>query len=308
MSGLIAVALFASVVASTDWRSFVAMVGSLSWVWLAAATGCFVLEGLAAAARIQMFTPGDNRYSTCLRVNAWYVLALIGLPARLGEVAGVFLFKKYLAQASGPAAVNVIAQRLMDVAVLGTAFFISGLFLSRIAGDGLVAVIVLLVVGASVAGLRYLPQLLAIIARLMLHFFGRRQLMAVLRALLGARIWYRRRITLGRLIRGIAATLVRWLANFAGLVCILTAMELQLSGPELWVAAVSYNLLNIVPLHTVGGIGITDAGIAALLVWYGVPVATAAAASLLIRGAIIAFIVIFCGTILLLSRPSSRVT
>ena len=55
----------------------------------------------ATAARIRICTEGPPRFSAALKTNAWYVLFLIILPARLGEAAAVLLFRRFLGQNAG---------------------------------------------------------------------------------------------------------------------------------------------------------------------------------------------------------------
>lgn len=89
------------------------------------------------------------------------------------------------------------------------------------------------------------------------------------------------------MVAAVITTVARWFGNLGGIVAVLIALGLPVAPSEMLLVAATYNVLAVIPLHSVGGIGITDAGLAALLVFLGVGLPTAAAASLLIRAVVL---------------------
>ena len=61
----------------------------------------------------------------------------------------------------------------------------------------------------------------------------------------------------------------------------------------------------MIPLHTIGGVGIADAGLATLLAWLGVPLASAAGATLVLRAVVLLVPMMFWLLVMLLTRKSA---
>lgn len=282
--GVLSLGLFAVVVMAADWATFSALVDNMHLGWFALAIGLFLLEGVLSAVRIKVFTPGRPPLAACLRLNAWYVLALIILPARLGDVAGMALFQRYLGQSTGSAVINVLAQRLLDLMVLGGVFVILGVVFAGRGSALAPTLMVLAVVVAVILVMRQLPTLLALAYTLLPKIPALR---AVRRQVLAARSWYRHRLGAAEVSAGIVATVGRWIANLMAIVAVLVSLDIDLVLAEKLLVAASHNALAIIPLHSVGGVGITDAGLTALLSSLGQPLPMAAGAALVLRIAII---------------------
>ena len=82
-----------------------------------------VSEGFFTALRFQLFTPGNPSYNQCLKITAWFIVSLIILPARLGEILVIILLKKEFKLSSGFSIMSVISQRLIDL------FFLTAMLL-----------------------------------------------------------------------------------------------------------------------------------------------------------------------------------
>ena len=102
--------MLAVVLSQVDWALFVEiLLGALpGFVFLSLIL--FLMEGVFTSLRFYLLTPGDRHVTACFSLTAWYVVLLVLLPLRLGEVAVVLLMKKYLDQDASPALMNVFVQ------------------------------------------------------------------------------------------------------------------------------------------------------------------------------------------------------
>ena len=153
------------VIANVEWNGLVTMASDIDPTWLAAGLSLFLVEGFCTAMRIRVFTPGNHSLGTCLRLNAWYVLMVVVLPARLGELAGIVLFRRYLGLNAGAATINVIAQRMLDAGVLGGVFLVIAVVSPAWSGGITNSLLVLAVVGMITVVMVQLPAMLALAAR-----------------------------------------------------------------------------------------------------------------------------------------------
>jgi len=215
------------------------------------------------------------------------------------------LFGKHLRLDAGSAVVNVLAQRLLDVAVLGSLFVVLGLLIAPMGTNVLTTAAVVAVVIAVVIAMSQMPSMLELVARPLVRS-GTRRWYALARPLLRARRWYRHQLGATEIRAGVLATLARWSANIAAIVAIILVLNIDVSATDLVLVATAYNAIAIVPLHTVGGIGFSDAGLTALLTALGTPVALAAAAALLLRAVMVTFPLIFWALVFgLTKRPQN---
>jgi uncharacterized membrane protein YbhN (UPF0104 family) len=121
----ISLGLLAFVFMQADIGQAAVMLKNLSWSFLGVAFVFLIMEGIATALRLWLFAAKKPCLSEALQANAWYVLLLVILPARLGEVAAVVVLERYLGQKYGAAAMSIIMQRLYDMIVLGAIFLIA---------------------------------------------------------------------------------------------------------------------------------------------------------------------------------------
>ena len=254
-------------------------------------------EAVCSSLRLHVFARHPARASQPLtnafRANALFVAALAILPARLGEVVGMVTMNRLLKVSGGGSAMAVIAQRLLDLAVL------AGLVLPIVAlagaalgeASGLLAVLALGVVLGTVGVVLAPLSVLTPLAGVAVHY--RRRWVSVGRLVLQARSWTRH--ILPRIGRGSAVglSLGKWTANLLGLSCIVLACGIDLGPTTLIAIAAFYNFLLTIPVPTLGGIGLGEAGLTALLTAVDVPLGEAAAAGILLRGFLLIFPLIY---------------
>lgn len=289
----ISLALLGYVVVQADFGQARAMLAGMSWTLLAAALFFLMLEGIVTALRIRIFAGNQTCYSPALKANAWYVLLLVILPARLGEVAAILVFERYLGQKYGAAAMSIVAQRLYDVIVLGVFFLISVLGLSSMIDTGLMSIVALALMAVAVFVLLRIEMFLTIAVLLLKKFrlggLGKK----IIRFLLQGRSYARHNLKHRDIPLVLLLTAGKWASNLAALVCLFMAIHLGLSFFENAAIAAAYNFLAAVPLQTIGGIGIGEAGLSLLFAAAGIAMPVAAGASLMIRFVILVFPFIF---------------
>ena len=116
------VLLVGFVLSLVDWQTAKNVVASANRPLIFTGVCLLGLEGFITALRFQLLAVGEINYSRCLQATAWYVLLLLALPARLGEVAGVGTMVRYMRQSAGASAINLFLQRIFDVLTLGAMF------------------------------------------------------------------------------------------------------------------------------------------------------------------------------------------
>ncbi len=290
---LISLALLGLVLSQVDFAIIKDMAKNLSLTAFIAAFAFLTLEGLFTALRIWVFAARKPCLGQALKSNAWYVLLLVMLPARLGEVAAIVVFERYMGQKRGAAAMSIVAQRLYDVIVLGTFFLIALIGLSDLFenkallyGTGMALIMFCITV-------LYRMELFLTIAASLLRAQRKGILAKVLRLILQARIWIRHIFQRRDIGIVLFLTVMKWVCNLGALVFLFQAIRLGLPFFEGVTTAAAYNFLAIIPLQTIGGIGVGEAGLALLLGAMGLPVAMAASASIMVRLVIIVFPFIF---------------
>lgn len=276
------------------------MLANLSWSMLAVAFLFLLLEGIMTALRIWLFAGKKPCVGSALKANAWYVLLLVVLPARLGEVVAIVVFERYLGQKYGAAAMSIVAQRLYDVIVLGTFFLIALLGLGDFMDKEIMGIAAVLLIGFSLFVLVRLDMFLTISAL----FFKKMNIghagitKKIMRLILQARLYSRHNLNRRDIPMALILTIGKWVSNLAALVFLFMALHLGLSFFENIIVASAYNFLAIIPLQTIGGIGVGEAGLALLLVGMSLTASVAAGASLMIRFVILLFPFIFWGMVM----------
>lgn len=302
--------LLAPVVASTDWMALSALTRTIAPDWILLALALFALEGVCASLRLRQFARHPRRPPPSRRAafaaNGWYVPAVALLPARLGEAVGVIVTHRLLGASPGAAAVAILAQRLLDLAVLagialplalavllfadpaGTTWTPDRFTVAALAGGLLVL---------ATLGFLWRPDLvLAPVGRLAVGMRGGRgPVRGLARLVLQARGWARHLYR--HLPRAEAAllTVIKWGATLTGLAAVMAGVGPPLAFATLMALAVLYCFVMAVPIPTLGGIGLSEVGLTALLGASGVPVGEAAAASLLVRAVLLIFPGLYAG-------------
>ena len=247
-----------------------------------------VLEGVATALRLWLFAQKKPCLSEALKANAWYVLLLVVLPARLGEVAAVVVLQRYLGQRYGAAASSIIAQRLYDVVVLSTIFLIALLGLGDFVERDVLAIGAFVLIAFSLFVLVRLDLFLTWAALIL-----KKAPKNIYHMILQARTYSRHSLNKRDIPLALFFTILKWISNLGALVFLFMALYLGLGLFENLTIAAAYNFLAIIPLQTIGGIGVGEAGLTLLLVGVGLTTGVAAGASLMIRFVILIFPFIF---------------
>lgn len=294
-AAIISIALLSLVVMKADFSEVKEMLKNVSYSALGVATLLLFMEGIITALRIWLFAGRKTCISPALRANAWYVLLLVVLPARLGEVAAVVIFERYLGQKYGAAAMSIITQRLYDVIVLGAFFLIALLGLEIFTNTNMLMILGAFLIVCTVFVLIKLDKILTLIVII----FGKQKMRRknifgkIGRLILQARMYARHNLKSRDVPLALTFTIGKWVCNLGALVFLFHAIHLDLSYIQGVVTAAAYNFLAIIPLQTIGGIGVGEAGLALILAGMGITASIAAGASLLIRFVILVFPFIF---------------
>ena len=287
-AALVSLGLLGLVVAQVDWAQAATMLRNISWVFLGGAFVFLVAEGVATALRLWLFAQRTPCLSEALKANAWYVLLLVVLPARLGEIAAVVVLERCLGQKYGAAAMSILTQRLYDVMVLGVVFLIALLGLGDFIDKEIMGVAALGLIGLALFVLVRLEMFLTWAAILF-----KKMPRSLYRLILQGRIYSRHKLQRRDIPMALFFTALKWVSNLGALVCLFMALHLGLGMFENVTVAAAYNFLAIIPLQTIGGIGVGEAGLALLLIGMGLTASMAAGASLMIRFVILIFPFIF---------------
>jgi len=308
--GLIAGTVFLSLITlsvlslTSDVASFHAIVSSLAWPLLAVAMIFMMAEGILTATRLAYFSGRHTHGTPALRANAWYALSLVSLPARLGEVAGIFILERYLGQSRVEASMSIVVQRVYDAACLAAIFTLALLLVATDPDLKLLIWVGLGVFTLTALALILLPRLLSfgvgVVHRTLSSKRGWRTKMRSM--LFRARTWHRHRIVPRGNLRPTLISAARWCANIIGFSLTIAAVRPDLGIEQFVVIASASTFLALIPLQFVGGVGIGDVGVAGLLVLFGDAWETAVATSVVIRIAIILAPVLFWIFVMSLTR------
>ena len=280
-AGLVAaVALFA------DLHTITALVAQVPWWLIALGTSALMLEGVCTALRIKLLSRAPPSFRDCLAVTAWWVLGLAILPARLGELAGIHMLRQRLSHTLGEALSSLAVQRLFDVAIMFVAGAVTVALQTQLVGR--TEAIVFSAIAAVVAtfALWNLTAVFGVLAQGLRPWRRRRGVRLILRTLLQARGAAKRVLTRGRLAAIGLVSVTKWCINLSAIALLILALLPALGALQRVSVAILYNLAAIVPLQTVGGVGIGEVSIAAGVAWYGHGAVIAASSALLLRVAL----------------------
>jgi len=272
--------------------------------WIAAAFALTAAAYLAAAWRLAAMLPG--RALPVLRdglsLNLAHGAAMLLLPAKLGEVVFAGLLHRNLGLSPGGAGALVLTQRLCDLTVVGLLFALS-LALTPLDGTaaGVLATAGIAAAAAGAVAAARLAPLSARAARLLAPRRRSRPARVLLRLALQAR----RAAASGGYGRPLplALTLLYWLLEVAALHAALRAFGAAPDlGSSLFLGA-GLALVFALPLQTVGGLGLGEGGLAALLALDGYPVEAALGLGLSARLLLLALPLALCALLLPLLWP-----
>lgn len=306
------VILLGLVLAQVDWSAARTLVTDIAYVWIAAGIALLLIEGLITAARLWLLAQPAATYGACLTTTAWYVLLLIGLPARLGEVAGIALIVRYMRQRSGAAAASLLFQRLFDMVLL--ILLLAGVTTLVVAGPGLLPL--LLAIGGLIvillALMVFLEDCLSLIARPLLRRRREKWPRRLLRLTLQARMMRRHHMDRRRSVKLAALTLMKWIANLGAICCVVLAVVPALSAFTAFGVGIVYNLSAVIPIQTIGGFGISEAVLMGSFRWLGYSLAVGAPIAIAIRLALVSAPILFWLVVIAARRrqpvPSKLVT
>ena len=306
-SSLASLVLLGFVVAQVQWVSARETLANISYAWLTIGIGLLLIEGLVSAARFQLLTPTHVTYGRCVHAVAWYVLVLIGLPARLGEIAGIAIIVKYMNQRPGIATASLFFQRLFDMILL-LSLLLTGLIFISPAHALVQKIASVLVLMGFIATIVYFEQIVSLLVSPLLSRRHEKWPRRILRLGLQARIFRRHHLNRRKSNSLGALTLLKWVINLLAIACIVLAVVPQLSATSAFGIGVVYNLSAVVPIQTVGGFGVSEAVLLGSFSWLGYSLAASAPIAIAIRVAMLsaplAFWAVVVAALALRERPA----
>lgn len=312
-AGAVSLTLFCLVVAQLDTSLLAVAAGEVSLILIVMGIVLFMIESLFSALRMHLIADSRHGLFTAMRVTAWHGLWLIALPMRLGEIAWIVIMRRAYGWNLATAVACAGVQRLLDLATVSICLFLTiplvvGLHENRLPVFLALAGVLCLL---ALIGSTTLHIWLHLVARLVIRtgrLRGRR--LRLLRHLNQARHWLRSARHRRVLRRCIVPTVLSWTAITAAYWTLGGAVSLHITLSESTFAAAGSNLVAALPVQSVGGFGLLEAGFTGIVSWFGPPVGKAALAALAIRFASLAgaglFWLIIVG--LTVSPPANRVT
>ena len=286
MAATISLALFGLVAARLDAASLAAAAASFSWPLLAAGILLVAAAFLPDSLRLYLLAERRGGYATAMRVSAWHGLWLIVLPLRLGEVAWVVAMRRAYGWNPATAVVCALVLRLLDLAVVAAVLLAA---MPAVLGLGrdetpLIAAAAVIVCGLALAGIATLRVWLRLVARLVIAT-GRPRgwRLRMLRHLLQGRRWLNSVHHRRTMLLCLLPTALGWTGNFVGYWLLCQAVGLPVAVVEALFATAGSILLTSLPVQSIGGFGLLEAGLTGILAWLGAPADTAALAALAIR-------------------------
>ena len=285
VAGAVSLALFGLVVAQLDTSLLTSALDGTPLALVGAGVALFVAESLFSALRTHLLTSGRGGFLGAMRVTAWHGVWSIALPMRLGEVAWVVAMQRTYSWNVGTATACALTQRLTDLAVVAACLLVTlpatlGLHEGQpFAFFALASAVCLL----ALIGLMTLHIWLRLAAGLLVRTGRVRSQRRLMLQLHHARRWLedigQRRI----LLLCIVPTVLIWASVIAAYWSLCQALGLDLTVAELGFATAGSNLVTALPVQSVGGIGLLEAGFTGIVSWLGAPAGTAALAALAVR-------------------------
>lgn len=233
-----------------------------------------------------VITQGRRPFRNAFRVAGSYMLTLIILPSRLGDVAWMYLMHKWLGLSAGTAVFVALYHRLIDFIIICMFFLLAGLIAGTAKYGGNMWIISSALFVLLVFTVLYLEKLLALAANLLISTNRRFDIPVItllLRQLLQVRIWYRHSLTMKVQVMTVIIVLIRWLLILLATAVIIYSVAQHLDLPNIFFITNVYVFVSIIPVHAFGGFGIGEASLTGLLVAYNVPLGVASATGLIIR-------------------------
>jgi uncharacterized membrane protein YbhN (UPF0104 family) len=302
--------LLALVIAQVDWRTARALVSHIDYRWIVLGLSLLLVEGVVTAVRLHIMARPAVRFRACIIATAWYVLLLISLPARLGEVAGVAVIVRHMGQRPGTAAASLLFQRVCDVIVLAALLALVCTVVLSGPQSRMAFIFIALVIAVLIAVMVLFEQLLALCVRPLLSRRRKTWPRRILRLCLQARGVRRHHLDRRLMLRLGGLSVLKSLVNLTGIACVVAAVVPSLAAPTAVGLGIVYNLAAVIPIQTVGGFGLSEAVLLGSFKWLGYSLAAGAPLALAIRLALIcaplAFWLLTIGVAALSSAPRTR--
>ena len=282
-AALFSVVLMAGLLTFAEIDTFFELLNEVPWPLIACSMLLFQVEGLCTALRIRRLVAPESSLVASLQVTGWWVLGLVVLPARLGEVTGMHMVCRYLLVDVGSAFNSLVMQRTLDG--LWLLVFAAGvlLFQFRLADNLVIGVVLLAAIALVAIVMANLPRVFSFLMvctrrkrnwlfmRTVTRFFLQAARSA--RDLRGWRVHFELS----------TMTALKWMCGLAALSIVLMSLIPSLALFAAFTIAVLFSLASILPVQTIGGIGLGDISVAAALGWYGIDLPVAASAAVLTR-------------------------
>ena len=264
----------------------------------------FTIEIGFTTLRIQHCVNRDVPFTLALYCNSIYMTWLSILPARLGEVAGIAVFKTKLKMVVGSAIASVIVQRIYDILIL-TGLLVAFLSQTLYGGKGglMIAIFVLLVLTVALISLRFW---LGTIASILLRWRRWRTVRGLVFMMLQARTWYRHQSSPKAVLWLTITTLGKWLVNLGAVYLVFVACGIDLSITMIATVGILMHFLGAIPVQSFGGFGASDLGLAGILASLGIPAEQAVATSIIFRLVVLSFVGTFFIACYTIVRPWLR--
>jgi len=286
---LVSLGLLGVLVVNMDFSQVRPYLAKAEWSWLALVFIGTSLRHLCSSIRLQGLLPKvdtGSRASTCLQITMMYGFYLMVLPARLGEVAYMFLLNRRFELNLGEVSANLLYQRLLDMLVLLLFLVLAALgleILLRVMPNPEIMALLLLTGGGMLV--IWLDKWVTLMALTLVRMQWRTGQLR--RKILRFVLHLRRALTAFSAptlqLSSFLLTVVSWLGMGLATWAALAIFGLQLRWMEIIFLLGGMNLLMAVPLPTVGGIGLAEVGAAGVLTLLGYSLQDTAITAVVLR-------------------------
>ncbi len=286
VAGAVSLGLLGLVVAQLDEGALTTAADGISLALVGACVALFMVESLLGALRMHLLAGRRGRFLTAMRVTAWHGVWLVVLPMRIGEVAWIVAMRRAYGWNIATAAACATVQRLLDMAVVAAILLLTipaafGLHEDRLPMFSALAAALCLLAFVGSATLHVWLRLFAMLATSAGRPRGwwRRLLVSLSQA----RHWLEN-VRNRRAIRWcIVPTVLVWTAITAAYWIVSRPLGLDLALAEFGFAVAGSNLVAALPVQSIGGFGLLEAGFTGIAAWFDAPAGTAALAALGVR-------------------------
>lgn len=215
-----------------------------------------------------------------------YGLYVVIFPVRLGEIAYMLRLNREFRLPPAVAFALAVQQRLFDLVVLGGLALVVGLTLvSSLISPPLLVLFGGIVLSGALLTAARAPEVMTLLAGLVskalfLPALWRRN---VVSGLVQARRWARTLNGARDLLSLLGHTFVEWILNLAAIALVIAGLGIRLPAVLLLGVASMVLVAGAIPVHTIGGVGVVEVGLAGALYLGGIPMNDAVAVALVAR-------------------------